>query len=136
MSKRIINDFYSFSCSELDGLTISEAISLFKHIENELRIEENAIEIFFVGDSIPYEGESLSIKYTRYETDKEYEQRLKRDFDAAEKLKIQKIQEQYGKNYILLQNEEFFWEDKAFKVEYVDENTFNGLLDSLKKSDK
>lgn len=134
MSKKLLNCFYPFSCDQLDGLTFSEVIQYFKDIEMELS-EEGAIDVIFLGDNIPYEGESLSIRYSRYETDKEYEQRLKHEFDQAEIKRIKAIQGQLGKNYILLKDDEFIWEEKDFKVEYT-EGFKGGLLDTIKKDEK
>lgn len=89
MTKKLINDNYRwFGPSDLDGMSINEACEYLKEIEKEL-LEEGAFSIVFEGDNIPYEGEYLSINYQRYETDKEYEQRLKRDFDASEVKKVQ-----------------------------------------------
>lgn len=135
MSKKLLDKSHCLSVDDFSGFSFAEAIEFLKEMEKEL-IEEGGFNFEFNGCTYYESGYDFSINYQQYESDKEYEQRLKSEFDETEKNKIKKIQAEYGKNYILLKDEEFTWEDKAFKVEYVDENTFNGLLDSLKKSDK
>lgn len=106
MTKKLIKDSHQIDIEDFDGKTVEEACEYLKILKFEL-LKKEAFNIKIVAKTHYYESHDFYLSYERMESDKEYEWRLKREFDDSERERIKKLQVKHGVNFIT----DLTWDD-------------------------